>query len=133
MSIEGRINVDVLVHDKDGTAALKVISLLDSVAISSGKVAAVSGTCGTAATTISMQPTTYRDASGGLVSFSSIDRTFIKAGPAPLIMTNPTIQVAANSVAIVPMEFGDFDDPSQLPSVASAAGTSSYTIIFVGP
>ena len=132
MSIEGRINVDVLFHDKDGTASLKVVSLQDSFAASSGKVAVVSGTCGTAAVTIQVAPSSYRDASGSLVSFSAITKTIVEAGANPLIITNPSIIVSAGSVAVVPAEIADFDDSGQLPTVASASDTSSYTMIFYG-
>ena len=132
MSIDGRINVDVLFHDKDGTASMKVVSLQDSATASSGKVALISGTCGTAAVTIHVAPTSYRDASGSLVSFSVITKTIVKAGANALTLTNPTIAVNAGSVAVVPAETSDFDDSGQLPTVASASGTSSYTMIFYG-
>lgn len=68
MSIEGRISVDCLFHDKDGTASLKVVSLHDSDAYTTGQVAYWSGTCGTAAVTLTFGPTTYRNAAGGLVT-----------------------------------------------------------------
>lgn len=68
MSIEGRINVDCLFHDKDGTASLKVVSLQDSDSYITGQVAYWSGTCGTTAVTLSFGPTTYRNASGALVT-----------------------------------------------------------------
>jgi hypothetical protein len=45
MAIDGRINVDVLFHDTDGTTSLKVVSLEDSTAYTTGKVAIVTGTC----------------------------------------------------------------------------------------
>jgi hypothetical protein len=132
MSIEGRINVDVLFHDKDGTASLKVVSLQDSQAYTSGKVAVVSGTCGTSAVTIQVAPTAYRDASGALVSFFEIQRFVIKSGPAGLIVNNPTVTVDANSLTVVSNATGDFDDAGQLPTVRTNAGTSSYTIAMYG-
>ena len=66
MSIEGRINIDALFHDKDGTASLKVVSLESSNAYTSGKVAIITGTAGTAQTSIAVSGV-YRDASGQLV------------------------------------------------------------------
>jgi hypothetical protein len=132
MSLEGRINVDVLFHDKDGTASLKVVSLQDSQAYTSGKVAIVSGTCGTSAVTIQVAPTAYRDASGAFVSFSEIECYVIKSGPAPLVVNNPTVTVNANSLSIVSTSYGDFDDAGQLPTVRTNAGTSSYTIAMYG-
>jgi len=132
MSLEGRINVDVLFHDKDGTASLKVVSLQDSRAYTTGKVAIVSGTVGTSAVTIQVAPTAYRDASGALVSFSEIERFVIKSGPAGLRVTNPTVSVDANSLSIVSNATGDFGDAGQLPTVRTSAGTSSYTIAMYG-
>ena len=74
MSLEGRINVDCLFHDKDGQR-LKVVSLSDSKEYTTGKVAIVSGTAGTASLSLgNLKSTTYRSASGGLVSFNEIDR-----------------------------------------------------------
>jgi hypothetical protein len=55
MAIDGRINVDVLFHDTDGTTSLKVVSLEDSTAYTTGQVAIVTGTCGTATVTINVQ------------------------------------------------------------------------------
>ena len=132
MSIEGRINVDVLFHDKDGTASLKVVSLQDSQAYTSGKVAIVSGTCGTTAVTIQVAPTAYRDASGAFVSFFEIERYVIKSGPVALVMNNPTVTVYANSLSIIPTSYGDFGDAGQLPTVRTNGGTSSYTIAMYG-
>lgn len=62
MAIDGRINVDVLFHDTDGTASLKVVSLEGSTSHTSGKVAIVTGTCGTSQQSISTA--SYRDAAG---------------------------------------------------------------------
>jgi hypothetical protein len=132
MSLEGRINVDVLFHDKDGTASLKVTSLQDSRAYTTGKVAIVSGTVGTSAVTIQVAPTAYRDASGALVSFFEIERYVIKSGPAALVVNNPTVTVDANSLSIVSSSYGDFGDAGQLPTVRTNAGTSSYTIAMYG-
>jgi hypothetical protein len=61
MAIDGRINVDVLFHDTDGTASLKVVSLEDSTAYTTGQVAIVTGTCGTTAVTINASSLTYKD------------------------------------------------------------------------
>jgi hypothetical protein len=69
MAIDGRINVDVLFHDTDGTTSLKVVSLEDSTAYTTGKVAIVTGTVGTTEVSVSISPGTYRDASGAIVNF----------------------------------------------------------------
>jgi hypothetical protein len=71
MAIDGRINVDVLFHDTDGTTSLKVVSLEDSTAYTTGKVAIVTGTCGTTNVTIATSPSVFRDASGAIVDFDT--------------------------------------------------------------
>ena len=67
MSIEGSINVSALFHDRDGTTAMKVVSLRSSDEYTTGKVAIVTGTAGTAQTSIAIGDV-YRDAAGELVS-----------------------------------------------------------------
>jgi hypothetical protein len=139
MSIEGRINIDVLFHDKNGTASLKVVSLQDSKAYTTGKVAIVSGTIGTTAVTFSTSDagdaaSTYRDASGGLVSLSSFSKVVIKATTQnrPLIMTDQdsgsAINVPAEEVLVYPCGI----NPTDGVTVRSFSGTATYTIILYG-
>ena len=67
MSIEGSINVSALFHDRDGITAMKVVSLRSSNEYTTGKVAIITGTAGTAQTSIAFEDV-YRDAAGELVS-----------------------------------------------------------------
>jgi hypothetical protein len=139
MSIEGRINIDCLFHDKDGTASLKVVSLQDSKAYTTGKVAIVSGTVGTTAVTFVTQddgsPTsTYRDASGTLVSFSQIARVAVKATDSsrPLVFGDSSIPISiviqGDQVLAYPCSVSSGDNVS----VRSYSGTASYTIVMYG-
>lgn len=132
MSIEGRINIDALFHDKDGTASLKVVSMAKSQAVTSGKVAYVTGTCGTNAVTIQLAPSTYRDASGAAVSFTEINSVIVQSAGAAVVMTNPSVAVAVNKMAVLHEDIGDLDDSGQLPTVRAASGTASFSIVFVG-
>ena len=66
MSVEGRISVDVVFHDTDGANAINVVSLQSATEYTTGKVAVITGTAGTAQTAISISGV-YRDASGQLV------------------------------------------------------------------
>ena len=136
MSIEGRISIDALFHDKDGTASLKVVSLQDSRAYTSGKVAIVSGTCGTSAVTFSSsdngQPVgTYRDASGSLVSFGVMSKIILKATTPSrgLIFNGPECQIGVpgNDACVYTGA-----DPAASYSVRSASGTATYTIVMYG-
>jgi hypothetical protein len=75
VSIEGRIAIDVNFTDTStagGASSVKKISLVDTTAYSSGKVAIVTGTCGTAGVTINPAALTYKDASGAAVSMSAV-------------------------------------------------------------
>lgn len=82
MSIDGRITVDALFHDRSGTARLKVLSLESSNGYTSGKVVRITGTAGTAATTLTF--TNYRDASGAIVSLTNTAKlAYSWSGPTP--------------------------------------------------
>lgn len=61
MSIDGRITVDALFHDRSGER-LKVLSLASSTGYTTGKAIVVTGTAGTAGRSITYA--NYRDASG---------------------------------------------------------------------
>jgi len=67
MSIDGRINVDALFHDRSGDR-LKVLSLESSTGYTTGKVVTVTGT---AAASRGITWNSYRDASGALVSLAN--------------------------------------------------------------
>ena len=69
MSIEGSINVSALFHDRDGTTTMKVVSLRSSDEYTTGQVAIITGTAGTAQTTI-VTGGVYRNAEGSLVTIT---------------------------------------------------------------
>jgi hypothetical protein len=75
MTLDGRVNVDVLFHDVNGTSAIKVVSLNNSVEYPDGKVAVITGTAGTAAVNFGyVGQTTYRNAAGQAVLIDSVER-----------------------------------------------------------
>lgn len=129
MSIEGRINVDVLFHDKDGTSSLKVLSLQDSDAYAVGGVAMWSGTCGAAAVTLSFGPTTYRDASGSLVNVQPGGEN----GRVCFLATGNGGKLTQANGEIALLSFGhacmsDIDEQESV-SVSALNGTTRYTVI----
>ena len=139
MSIEGRINVDVLFHDRDGTASLKVLSLQESKEYTTGKVAIVHGTAGTTNVTFTTSDagapsSTYRNASGELVSFSQITTVALKATATnrPLVFTdddlNLSFTVNGLNLLVYPCSVVE---PGTI-AVRSASGTASYTILLYG-
>jgi hypothetical protein len=131
MSIEGRINIDVLFHDKDGTASLKVLSLQDSKEYTTGKVAFVSGTVGTSQTGFNTYTTSYRDSSGSLVTFSTLSRVvFSYSGSTAkklndidgnFLLSSRNSEPAASSIT------GNVDAV-----IEPGSGTGTYTIILYG-
>ena len=137
MAINGRINVDVLFHDTDGTTSLKVVSLEDSTEYTSGKVAIVTGTCGTTLITAAqVAPSTYRDASGSIVSFTAVTRAAFSATPAARALQEgsgsdaPRLFSAGGSVAVSNMD-PEEDNQSDW-FVQTTAGTASYTLVLYG-
>jgi hypothetical protein len=85
MTLDGRVNVDVLFHDKNGTSSIKVVTLNNSQEFPEGKVAVITGTAGTTEVTIgSVGQTTYRNAAGEQVLMDSVERiVFSWSGPNP--------------------------------------------------
>ena len=131
MASDGRINVDVLFHDTDGTTSLKVVSLEDSTAYTTGKVAIVTGTCGTATVTINVAPSTYRDASGALVSLASVERIAFAATPGANIDTGQRTSGGDNVITSRNGQVSIVDVPS-VSWVYTTAGTASYTLVLYG-
>lgn len=131
MAIDGRINVDVLFHDTDGTASLKVVSLEGSTAHTSGKVAIVTGTCGTTAVTIATNPSVYRNASGSLVSFSTIERVAFAATPSATVDVQQRGAGGDNYITSRNGQVAVVDTPA-VTFVYTTAGTASYTLVLYG-
>lgn len=129
MAIDGRINVDVLFHDTDGTTSLKVVSLEDSTAYTSGKVAIVTGTVGTAVASIPVSSTTYKNAAGATVSFAAVQRFAISATGSPVRVQQDYVLVecAAGRACISDGNGADDDFVAY-----TTAGTASYTLVLYG-
>jgi len=136
MAIDGRITCDVLFHDTDGTASLKVVSLEDSTEYTSGKVAIVTGTCGTTEVTVDAAPSSYSDASGSTVSFSSVSRVVLSASPHARAFQEgvssdaPRLFSAGGQPACCNTDPSEQNDASWF--VQTTAGTASYTIVLYG-
>lgn len=134
MSIEGRIAVDVAFSDSSagtGVQSLKRLVLTSTDAYSTGKVAVVSGTCGTAAVAVAVAPSTYKDSSGVAVSFASVSRFAFAASAAAVCSEADGEGVAitgGNRVAISDGRSGGTGGFN----VSAYAGTASYTLIIYG-
>lgn len=140
MSIEGRIAIDVSFADtatSSGVQSLKKISLVDTTSYTSGKVALVAGTTGTAETTIQIAPSQYVDASGAAVSIAPVGRFVFACSRAATVrfQDGPVIAAIAgsdgNRATVAELVLG-----SQSPTVSVvpyfSAGTASYTLVLYG-
>jgi hypothetical protein len=130
MSIDGRITVDALFHDRSSDR-LRVVSLQDSKEYTTGKVAVVTGTAGTSQFSVNTYSTSYRDSSGSLVTFSTLSRVvFSYSGSTGrklldidgnFLLSSRNNEPAASSVS------GNVDA-----LIEAGSGTGTYTIILYG-
>lgn len=131
MALDGRINVDVLFHDTDGTTSLKVVSLEDATSYTTGKVAVVSGTAGTSEVSIAYSSLGYKNASGDPVAFSLVRRVAIKASRDFFLQETagaPGVSVKQNEVSL--LSIGGGTGIELQPEYTS--GTAAYTIVIYG-
>ena len=134
-NVSGSISVSVEFRDTTtsaGVQALKTIALRDGTEYTSGKVAIVTGTCGTAEVSISVAPTTYKDAAGNAVSFASVSRIAFAASPEAK-MAEPgqgTLVSRGNRVCVTDAEVDGAG--GEAISINTFAGTASYTIVIYG-
>ena len=131
MSIEGRIAVDVSFADKaDGTGvqSLKKITLVDTDAYTTGKVALLTGTCGTGTVTlVDDGVTTYKDSSGSAVTFATVKRCAAQiVGTNVIVYDNTSQIICTNGVVSV------FEPSSKTITVNTFSGTASYTVVVYG-
>jgi hypothetical protein len=135
-SVRGTISVDVAFTDSttvSGAQSIKTIVLRDATEYTSGQVAIVTGTVGTAAVVVQTQPTTYKNAAGEFVSFSNVSRIAFAATGKRLNCSdvNETyIESVDGYVAatLVNLPGGD----TFVVSPAVTAGTASYTLVLYG-
>jgi hypothetical protein len=138
--IKGRFGIDVLFTDSTvagGAKSLKTITLQHATEYDTGKVAVVSGTCGTAVVSVPVAPTTYRNAAGNLVSFASVSRVAFSATGAAMVACDGsggcgendwTIYSRAGQVAVSEaVETASFSI-----NVMGTAGTAAYTLVMYG-
>lgn len=133
MSLLGKFAIDVQFADSDaaaGVKSLKTVALQHASEYSDGKVAVVTGTCGTSAVTVAISPTTYRDAAGSIVSFGSISRAAFSADAAGRVKCDGTgdwtLYSRAGQIAVSEaFETASF-------SISTTAGTSAWTLVLYG-
>lgn len=136
----GKFHVDVQFTDSttvSGVKSLKSIALQHATEYNFGKVAVVTGTCGTATVSVPLSPSSYRDSSGGLVSFASVSRVAFQADSATLVACDGsggcgendwTIYSRAGQIAVSEA----VETSSFTVNVMGTAGTSAWTLVLYG-
>ena len=130
MSIEGRIAIDIGFTDTytaGSVQSVQRIALTATDSYTTGKIAVLSGTLGTAVVTLSVRPTNYRDASGALVSFSSVSRAIFQASEVVNIGDGGNSLVGQK---LCVFSTGGTPDIDLQPAYTS--GTASYTLVLYG-
>ena len=132
MSIDGRFQIDVLFHDTDGASSMKILSMDSGETVTSGKVALVTGTIGTATLTFSRQPIAYTAADGGTVSFSFVERVALQASPHVELTTAPSKTYFASGNRVGVYELTGSERTASTFSVRTTTGTATYSLLVYG-
>ena len=134
MTIEGRIAVDVSFADSatsSGVQSLKRITLTSTDSYTTGKVALVSGTCGTAAVAVAVAPSTYSDSSGSAVSFATVTRFAFAASAAAVCSEVAGAGVAVSGGSRVSVSDSRSGGTAGF-NVSAYSGTASYSLVIYG-
>ena len=122
------------------TRETKTISKLavvsEDLEFASVPVAIMSGTVGTAAVSVSINPTTYRNAGGDFVSFATAPaRIALQAdGPSAVSMTDSDLNefsASSRNGSVAVTRWG-LSSPSSGVLVQTASGTNTYAIVVIG-
>ena len=141
MSVEGRVVLDALVHDRDGAVGMNVVSFTETLDCTGGKVVYLEGTVDESGDGIPLFPSTYRNASGNFVSLGLLSHAVVVAVSGDLIFTRYAAD-AINQVDTYMME-GDamiaglfnLSQSTELqypPVLRAASGTATYKIMVCG-
>jgi hypothetical protein len=138
MSVRGTISVDVAFTDSTtvgGAQSLKTITLRDATEYTTGKVAIVTGTVGTAAVTLydaggSGLANLYKNASGDAVGAINVQRIALQASS--LVTVNDSdlslFKLVSNNNLISACSASG----SSVGEIFANSGTASYTVVIYG-
>lgn len=130
MSIDGRIIIDALFYDRDGTSALNVLSLNDSTTSTSGVAAAVTGTASIG--TVALPTDGYRNASGQ-VAYPSSPTTLIFRHSGYCVVTQPDdIGSFTTRMVLQPGKAAVMHIQPEWPVYIQSLSTGTYTAIVYG-
>jgi hypothetical protein len=128
MSWNGRINVDALIHD-EASNAIKVLDVESSYTVGT-KSAIVTGTATAEGVSISPDDEheiAYTDATGAVVTFSSVSLLVIHGTDALTVSVNGGVQFssAAGQCALS-------HTPGMTTETINITGTGTFTLLIVG-
>lgn len=133
MPVNGTINVSFSFLDtasSTGVESEKKVSLSSASLYTTGAVAIVTGTVGTAVQTIDLTDLPYRNASGQLVTISEVDHAgFQSANEAYVHFVDVDVRLHSTDNFLSVSCIHNTDDTIQ---VFTTAGTSSYSLIMHG-
>lgn len=133
MAVSGTVNISASFVDTDestGVVSEKKVSLASADVHTGGKVALVTGTCGTAVVNVDVTSLDYRDAAGDLVTLDIVQRMALKANPgafAEFVDSGEKLKSLCDRVSIECVQ--NTDDTIH---VYTTAGTSTYTLLLYG-
>lgn len=114
------------------------ISLAEEVRTSSGKVAVISGTVGTSAISVTLEPTTYVNSSNEFVAFSGSSpptRLALQASGPALVQLNDAdlsvISIFSRNNVIATTVWGGGSTVESGLVVSASGGTNTYTIFIL--
>lgn len=132
MSVEGRVIVDALFYDRDGSVSLNVVSLNRATTVSGGKISVAEGVASTQPSLV--DGSGYRNASGELVVFYEHD-LFVVSATGGIAVTSVAAGDALNVVSVT-NGCSVLQNPAGGGSdglyVSTFSGTARYSIMFVG-
>jgi hypothetical protein len=133
MAVSGTINVSMSFLDSttsSGVVSQKKLSLSSADIYTTGKVAVVTGTVGTALQNIDLSSLGYRNAAGEPVAISTVDRCgFISDNEAFVQFVDIDIKLHATDNHMAVTCVHNTDDTV---NVYTTNGTSSYTLLLFG-
>jgi hypothetical protein len=138
-NVSGQISVNLSFSDTTSLptkTVLKSIGIAEDVEVLGEQVAIVSGTVGTAAVNINLEPTVYRNASGAFVSFTTAPTRIIlqASGTNEVRLLDSDLNVISlyskNNI-VASSAWGGGSTAGSGVSVQATGGTNSYAIVIV--
>lgn len=132
VSINGRVNIDIVFHDQHtASSSIKVVEMESSEPHETGKVAIIKGVASTSHITIHHNNTGYIDAFGQEVSFSNVTRMALQASRQMSLEDNQANTVIFSCDNFIAYSQVDASNNVKLvPHYTS--GTASYTVFLYG-